>query len=85
MTKKQRLSWWAKKVPTKVLVGSTLVLCLIGGRASALLTPELEESARENHNPALFPKESHPYGSSLETWAENWWRWLFSIPAPVNP
>ena len=62
MTKK-RLSWWARKVPTKVLVGATLGLCLIGGRASALLTPEREESEQGNHDPALFPKESHPYGS----------------------
>jgi len=86
MTKqKQRLSRWAKKGPIKVLAGTTLVLCLIGGRASALLTPERDEAERGNQHSVLFPKESHPYGSDLTTWAENWWRWLFSIPAPVNP
>jgi hypothetical protein len=81
---KQRLNRWVSKVPTRVLFGTALVLCLIGGRASALLAPELEESDR-NHNPALFPRDSHPYGSSMTTWAENWWRWVYSIPAPVNP
>ena len=38
-----------------------------------------------NPNPALFPLRSQPYGSSMATWAENWWKWELSIPAAQNP
>jgi hypothetical protein len=71
-----------------MLVG---VLFLLGGRRveGALAVPELDAeefgSRGHNPNPALFPAQSHPFGFSMETWAENWWRWVLSIPAAENP
>jgi hypothetical protein len=34
---------------------------------------------------ALFPADSHPYGTSLEGWAERWWQWGLGIPLAQNP
>ncbi len=66
-----------------------LALVLLGGRRveAALGVPdsEAEEIRAQNPNPALFPAQSHPYGLSMDTWAENWWRWELSIPAAQNP
>jgi hypothetical protein len=45
----------------------------------------LTESRHANPNPALFEKDARPYGRSMEFWAEQWWRWMLSIPAAVNP
>jgi len=38
-----------------------------------------------DRNPALFAPDSHPFGRSMEDWAEAWWRWSFSIPLSLNP
>lgn len=45
----------------------------------------LSGSHRDNPNPGLFQKDARPYGRSMEFWAEQWWRWLYSVPAPTNP
>jgi hypothetical protein len=86
---KQRLNWRAVKSPARVLFGAALVLSLVGVRhasgAQVQRELEVEDSDRPNPNPALFPKESHPYGASMETWAENFWRWVLSVPAAENP
>src|SRR5690242_21876041 len=69
---------------TGMLSGAVLGLILaVGGDASA----QREESGSEASNPdrALFPKDSHPYGKSIASWAENWWAWLMSVPFAVNP
>jgi hypothetical protein len=86
---KLTLRWRLSRAPVRaVLVG---VLFLLGGRRveGALAVPglEAEELGSRGHdpNPALFPVQSHPFGFSMETWAENWWRWVLSIPAAENP
>lgn len=72
-----------------LLFGAALVFSLVTVRqasgASIAHGLEVEDTDQPNPNPALFPKESHPYGSSMETWAENWWRWVMSVPAAQNP
>ena len=45
----------------------------------------LAQDSRHNPNPALFPKNARPYGRSLEFWSEQWWRWIYSVPAANNP
>src|SRR5215813_7491771 len=71
-------------------VGVLALLLLVGHRVEAE-TSRTESDAAEpetrggNPNAALFPVPSHPYGFSLETWAENWWRYLLAIPAAQNP
>lgn len=45
----------------------------------------LIRSEQRNPNPALFPKDSRPFGASMETWAERWWGWVMGTPFAVNP
>jgi len=65
---------------TGVLSGAVLGLIVMIGRGASA-----EPTEGNNPNAALFPRESHPYGKSMEVWAENWWRWLMSVPLSVNP
>src|SRR3954470_6566687 len=44
------------------------------------LTPECATA-----NADVFPKDSHPFGASMETWAERWWSWAWKIPFATNP
>jgi hypothetical protein len=32
-----------------------------------------------------FNARAYPYGRSMVTWSESWWRWLMSSPASSNP
>src|SRR5436309_2676702 len=45
------------------------------------------ESRHEHHNPnpALFAPDARPFGVSMESWSEQWWRWAYSMPAATNP
>jgi len=36
-------------------------------------------------NPGVYPPCSTPYGLSYAEWSANWWRWIWSVPSPVNP
>ncbi len=73
-------TWRSGRAPiAALLVGVLAVMLLAGGRVRA------QSSRPNNPNAAIFPVESHPLGFSLETWAENWWRWVLSIPAAQNP
>jgi hypothetical protein len=45
----------------------------------------LTAEGRDAPNDALFDLESHPYGQSMLFWAEQWWRWVYSTPAAINP
>jgi hypothetical protein len=38
-----------------------------------------------NPNPALFPKQSHPYGADLATWADRESQWAYAQPLADNP
>jgi hypothetical protein len=56
--------------------------------AESALTAEGGQAERhhdDNPNPALFEKDARPLGRSMEFWAEQWWRWVYSIPADRNP
>lgn len=53
-------------------------------------SPSFESSteARGSHhnpNPALFPRDAHPFGRSMVTWNERLWKWITAQPAPHNP
>jgi hypothetical protein len=39
----------------------------------------------DNPNPALFEPDARPFGVSMEDWSERWWRWVYAMPASVNP
>jgi hypothetical protein len=53
----------------------------LAGSASATTTAGLGDDP----NPALFPKQSHPYGASITTWAERIGRWIYAQPFDHNP
>jgi hypothetical protein len=39
----------------------------------------------DNPNPALFPKQSHPYGADMSTWADRESQWASAQPLEQNP
>src|ERR687887_1147044 len=39
----------------------------------------------DNTNPRVFPLDSDPFGISYENWTIQFWRWLVSIRADINP
>lgn len=43
------------------------------------------ESEAANPNPALFPKDAHPYGVSTMRWSELLWKWVEEQPLAHNP
>jgi hypothetical protein len=50
-------------------------------QSSAAAAPDLGE----NPNPALFPKQSHPYGADMSTWADRESQWAYAQPLAHNP
>ena len=79
-----------EKQSRSVVVAVLALFLLVGHRVEAaalVLESDVEASADRGNNPnaAIFPLDSHPHGFSLETWAENWWRWVMSVPAADNP
>src|SRR5262245_18368264 len=78
---KQDMTWWLARNRIGAVFAGVLSLLLIGGPVLAAQLAGLDldtERSDGSPNPALFPAESHPHGFSMETWAENWWRWAFS-------
>jgi hypothetical protein len=71
------VTWRSGRAPIAALLIGVLALLLLGGRGA--------KAAENDPNPALFAPQSHPHGFSMTTWAENWWRWVLSIPAADNP
>lgn len=41
--------------------------------------------AARNQNPRVIPPHAKAYGHSYGFWAGDWWRWVFEVPAAVNP
>jgi hypothetical protein len=60
-----------------VLVGC----CSFAPQAAAADPPDYSV----NPNPVLFPKDSHPYGADMTTWAERSAVWIVSQPFAHNP
>src|SRR5438105_504879 len=52
--------------------------------AACASEPSIDQAPRAVEA-ALFPVDSHPYGTSLEGWAERWWQWGLGIPLAQNP
>ena len=87
---KPKVTWRLVRTRIGTVLGAALALLVLGShgvQAATLGDPEGEEFGLRGHNPnpALFPLQSHPFGFGMDTWAENWWRWELSIPAPQNP
>jgi len=61
--------------------------CLVVLAAFAALTQvsAADPDLGANPNPALFPKQAHPYGADLATWADRESAWAYSQPLAHNP
>ncbi len=73
---------------------AALGVCLLGGCGldgpapaadPATAVAALDGDHGDGQNDAIFPIDAHPFGGSLEFWAEEWWRWVYSVPAANNP
>jgi hypothetical protein len=88
---KLNVTWKLGRAPIGAVFVGVLALLLLGGCGGGAepARPDSKASNLEDQGhkptPALFSAQSHPYGFSMETWAENWWRWVLSIPAAQNP
>lgn len=81
MTKMTKTKW-----TRGLAIGSAaLALALAGlGTTTARADGDCHEHAG-NPNPQLFPLTARPFGVSMERWAEDWWRWAYSMPLASNP
>lgn len=50
-------------------------------QASAAASPDYGD----NPDPVLFPKQSHPYGADMATWADRESQWAYAQPFAHNP
>jgi hypothetical protein len=57
------------------------VFCGAIAQTSATASPDYAD----NPNPALFPKQSHPFGADLATWADRESAWVYAQPLAHNP
>jgi hypothetical protein len=67
------------------LVATLSAAGCVDSRDTDATQAESAPTARASHNPGLFPPSSHPYGRSLEEWAETWWQWGLGIALEQNP
>jgi hypothetical protein len=84
-----RSRWWAAQVGARRPVMMALALCFAAGcgapEASVATQAALVDGDRDNPNPALYEKNARPFGITMESWSEEWWRWVYSMPATANP
>lgn len=95
-----RMTTEAKTMAMSRLLGtlgsSTIVilaLCIGGGCVVSedSAPEEASEASALTHtdcndpDPALFATDSRPFGRTMESWAEAWWRWSYAIPLSLNP
>jgi hypothetical protein len=59
-----------------------LAACCAGiAQTAAVASQDLSD----NPNPALFPKQSQPYGVDMATWGERAAQWIYAQPLAHNP
>lgn len=74
-----------------IAAAMALALCTAPGCDAAMAddTAASESALTHPHhgnpNPQLFEPDSRPFGIAMDSWAEEWWRWDFSIPKDSNP
>jgi|RhiMethySRZTD1v2_1073278.scaffolds.fasta_scaffold295432_1 hypothetical protein len=86
--RKLNVRWRSARRSLRAVLAGAIGALLLGGShvgATSMGDSEVEVTRGASPNPGLFPPQSHPLGFSMETWAENWWRYLLAIPAAQNP
>ena len=64
----------------EVLLASSLIVLIIAFGSISTYHAEAADI-----NPALYPKDSKPFGMSYGEWAARWQSWMISVPTPNNP
>ena len=67
------------------LVGLLLLLGCNGGKDTAPGTPQTTVPDLSALDTRVFPPDALPFGKGYDEWSAEWWQWVFSIPASVNP
>ena len=70
MRRRRRIAWWRSM--------------LLAAAVTAVLVAPNPASATNKKAP-VFPPGAHPYGQSYSQWAADWWTWVLTQPAAVNP
>jgi hypothetical protein len=73
MTIKSALSW------STIMA---LSLCFAGSAPAFGAEPACEH---DNPNPQLYAPDAEPFGRSMLHWAQEQWRWIYSLPKAQNP
>jgi hypothetical protein len=55
------------------------------GLACVLLLCSALASGKAEPNPGVLPPQSSSHGQTYGEWAADWWTWVQSIPADINP
>src|SRR5262245_26381216 len=73
-------------VATMVITGGIQLLggCAVDETAPVTGSEDTASTIKDDGNP-VFPITARPYGQDLQFWAEEWWRWVYSVPAENNP
>lgn len=79
-----------RAIPCALLLAALAALAGCGREAqvTAPSSPALETAtadANAAQNSILFPKDAHPYGASIATWADREAAWIYSQPLAHNP
>jgi hypothetical protein len=59
-----------------------LSLCLAADAPAFAVEPDCDHN---NPNPQLYAPDAEPFGHSLLSWSQDFWRWIYSVPAAQNP
>jgi hypothetical protein len=73
-----------RRISTLALALSLVAACG-GPDGTTAAQSALAQDDGHQPNTQIFTKDARPFGASLETWAERWVRWVYSIPAATNP
>jgi hypothetical protein len=66
-------------------LAAPVVLLLLTPTASQFTWAQGPASNTSSSNPAIFPRDSQPYGLTYGEWTAKWWQWAHSIPTANNP
>ena len=66
------------------IIISIVTLSLLGSFNSSLAQNDVVDDEYQIKD-MIYHWNSKPYGHSYEEWAENWFRWILSLPSEDNP
>ena len=74
----------SKSGVTVAFVVATLLGCGAGEKSEPASSQQVAD-LHQRSDPALFPPDASPYGTSMARWGELAWKWIYRQPAATNP